>query len=273
MTATGASAIDPAPPAEEPVGTPRRWLVTEVWLVFALSLGASGVRALIDLLGDVASGRSLTSQVAALNNSAAPGRPWLDLFLQVDSLIVGVVPVLLVIHFLTRSGERPSVLGLDLTRKRSDLAQGALIAAIIGGAGLGLYLGTHAAGVDLTVVPESLPAVWWRVPVLFLSALQNATLEEVLVAGYLLHRLRQLGWGDNKALVTSALLRGSYHLYQGLGGFAGNAVMGLIFGRLYQRYGRVMPLLVAHTLMDSVAFIGYAELVHRVSWIPVPKGS
>lgn len=244
-----------------------------MWLVFALSLGASGVRALIDLLGDVASGRSLTSQVAALNSSAAPGRPWLDLFLQLDSLVVGVVPVFLVIHFLTRAGERPGVLGLDLSRKRPDLAQGALIAAIIGGAGLGLYLGTHAAGVDLTVVPESLPPVWWRVPVLFLSALQNATLEEVLVAGYLLHRLRQLGWGENKALVTSALLRGSYHLYQGVGGFAGNAVMGLIFGRLYQRFGRVMPLLVAHTLMDAVAFIGYAELAHRVSWIPVPKSA
>lgn len=251
---------------------PRRWLVTEVWLVFALSLGASGVRAAIDLLADVASGRSLTSQLALLNTSEAPGRPWLDLFLQLDSLIVGVVPVLLVVHLMTRSGERMRDIGVDLTRPRSDLARGAILAAIVGGAGLGLYLGSHAAGLDLTVVPESLPHVWWRIPVLFCSALQNATLEEVLVAGYLLHRLRQLGWSDNKALMTSAVLRGSYHLYQGLGGFAGNAVMGLIFGRLYQRWGRVMPLLVAHTLMDAVAFIGYAELAGHVSWIPTPGG-
>jgi membrane protease YdiL (CAAX protease family) len=112
--------------------------------------------------------------------------------------------------------------------------------------------------------------VWWRIPVLVLSALQNATLEEVLVAGYLLHRLRQLGWSDNRALVLSAVLRGSYHLYQGLGGFAGNAIMGLIFGRLYQRWGRAMPLLIAHTLMDTVAFVGYAELAGRVSWLPIP---
>jgi membrane protease YdiL (CAAX protease family) len=250
--------------------TPRRWLVTEIWLVFALSLGASGVRAAIDLLADVSNGRSLTSQIASLNGSQAPGRPWLDLSLQLDSLIVGIVPVLLVVHFLTRSGERPSVLGIDFTRPRSDLARGAILAAVVGGAGLGLYLASHAAGVDLTIVAESLPKVWWRVPVLLLSALQNAALEEVLVAGYLLHRLRQLGWSDNKALITSAVLRGSYHLYQGLGGFAGNAVMGLIFGRLYQRWGRVMPLLVAHTLMDAVAFVGYAELVGRVSWIPTP---
>jgi membrane protease YdiL (CAAX protease family) len=257
---------------EAPPAVPRRWLVTEVWLVFALSLGAAGLRAAIDLIADVATGRSLTSQLALLNSSEAPGRPWLDLFLQLDSLLVGIVPVLLVVHFLTRSGEGVSVLGVDRRRPGSDVVRGAMLAAVVGGAGLGLYLASHAAGVDLTVVPEALPNVWWRDPVLVLSALQNATLEEVLVAGYLLHRLRQLGWSDNKALACSALLRGSYHLYQGLGGFAGNAIMGLIFGRLYQRWGRVMPLLIAHALMDTVAFVGYAELAHRVSWIPTGDG-
>jgi hypothetical protein len=172
---------------------------------------------------------------------------------------------------LLRSGERMTTIGVDNKQPTRDLLTGAVIAAVIGGAGLGLYLGAHASGVNLIVVPENLPAVWWRIPVLFLSALQNAALEEVLVAGFLLHRLRQLGWSDNKALATSALLRGSYHLYQGLGGFAGNAIMGVIFGRLYQRRGRVMPLLIAHTLMDAVAFIGYAVLANHVSWIPTPR--
>ena len=250
---------------------PRRWLVTEIWLVFALSLGASGVRAAIDLIGAATSGQSLTAQTALVVGNPANGRPWLSLFLLLDSLAFGMMPVLLVIHFLTRSGERAATIGLDRSERSRDAVRGALIAAIVGGAGLGLYLGSHAAGVDLTVVPEAIPAVWYRVPILALSALQNAAVEEVLVAGYLLHRLRQLGWGEHQALLTSAILRGSYHLYQGLGGFAGNAVMGLIFGRLYQRWGRVMPLLIAHFLMDAVAFIGYAELAHRVSWIPVPK--
>jgi membrane protease YdiL (CAAX protease family) len=254
----------------QPTTTPARWLRSEIWLVFALSLGASGVRALVDLLADLTSGHSLTSQVALLNGSQAPGRPWLDLALQLVSLATGIVPVLLVAHFLTRSGERLSTIGIDLTRPRADLLRGAAIAAVIGGAGLALYLGAHAAGVSLTVVAENLPVVWWRIPVLILSALQNATLEEVLVLGFLLHRLRQLGWSDNRALALSALLRGSYHLYQGLGGFVGNAVMGVIFGRIYQRWGRAMPLLIAHTLMDAVAFIGYAELAGHVGWLPIP---
>ena len=100
---------------------------------------------------------------------------------------------------------------------------------------------------------------------------QNGILEEVLVAGYLLHRLRQLAWRDGPALATSAVLRGNYHLYQGLGGFTGNLVMGVLFGRLYQRWGRTTPLIIAHTLIDTVAFIGYAHLAGRVSWIPTPR--
>jgi len=41
--------------------------------------------------------------------------------------------------------------------------------------------------------------------------------------------------------------------------------MGVIFGVLYRRWGRVMPLVVAHTLIDAVTFVGYAVLVHKVS--------
>ena len=68
-------------------------------------------------------------------------------------------------------------------------------------------------------------------------------------------------------ILTSALLRGSYHLYQGFGGFVGNAVMGVVFGWLYTRTRRVMPLVVAHTLLDVVAFVGYALLRERLTWL------
>jgi membrane protease YdiL (CAAX protease family) len=262
-----------APSSTTPPEVQRAWWRAELWLVFALSLGFSGVRALVSLIADATSGRSLTSQVALLNGSLAPGRPWLDLVMQLVSLAAGVVPVFLVAHFLMRSGERMATLGVDDAEPRRDLLRGGVLAAVVGGAGLGLYLAAHASGANLTVVAENLPTVWWRIPVLLLSALQNATLEEVLVAGFLLHRLRQLGWSDNRALALSAFVRGSYHLYQGVGGFVGNAVMGVIFGRLYQRWGRVMPLLIAHTLMDAVAFVGYAELAGHVGWLPTPHAA
>ena len=70
-----------------------------------------------------------------------------------------------------------------------------------------------------------------------------------------------------KILMVSAGLRGAYHLYQGFGGFVGNLVMGVIFGLIYLRWKRVGPLVVAHTLLDVAAFVGYALLAPRVDWL------
>ncbi|MGP4102806.1 CPBP family intramembrane glutamic endopeptidase [Nonomuraea sp. KM90] len=256
-----------SPAAPAPVLGPRL-IRAEVLVVFSVSLGASALVALVRLIGALTAPRELKGQQAVLVGSMAPDRPWLDLALQLVQIAVSVAPVGLVAYLLVRSGESLRTIGADLRRPGGDLARGAALAAAIGGSGLAFYLAVWAAGVNLTVVPGQLPEVWWQVPVLLLAAAQNGVLEEVLVAGYLLHRLGQAGWSPWKAVVVSSLLRGSYHLYQGFGGFVGNVVMGLVFGRLYQRWGRAMPLVVAHTLIDAVAFVGYAFLHGRVSWLP-----
>ncbi|MER7762140.1 CPBP family intramembrane glutamic endopeptidase [Streptomyces sp. NPDC097619] len=249
----------------------RRILRSETLLVLALSLGASGVSSLISFIGSLTRPGGLKDQAATLNGSYAPGRPWLDLAWQLFGIASALVPVLLVAHLLTREGA-PGLraLGFDRTRPGFDLGRGALVAAGIGSAGLAFYLVARASGFNLTVVPESLPEVWWKFPVLILSAVQNSVVEEVIVLGYLLRRLDQLGWGPMVALAASSLLRGSYHLYQGIGGFIGNVVMGVVFVLLYRRWGRVGPLVVAHALLDIVAFVGYALLAGHVGWLPVP---
>jgi membrane protease YdiL (CAAX protease family) len=257
------------PPAV-PTGLTRGLLVAELCLVFALSLGKSGIYAIVDLIASATAPGRLADQAAVLNGSRAPGRPWLDLALQLLALGFGLTPVLLVAYLLVRSGSSVRTLGIDARQPRRDLARGTALAAAIGGTGLAFYLVTHALGVDLTVVAEDLPDVWWRIPILILSAAQNALLEEMVVVGYLLTRLRELGWGPRSAIATSALVRGSYHLYQGVGGFLGNAAMGVVFGWLYHRWGRVTPLVIAHTLIDAVAFVGYALLVGHVGWLPQP---
>jgi membrane protease YdiL (CAAX protease family) len=240
----------------------------EIFVVFAVSLGASGLNALIELIGSLTAPQTLRQQQALLVGSLAPGRPLLDLVLQLLSVAEGLAPVALVLYLLARSGESPSDMGLDTSQPRMDAARGAVLAAVIGGTGLALYLTAFHLGISLTVVPENLPAVWWRIPVLILNAAQDGILEEVLVIGYLLRRLDQMGWTPWRAIVFAAVLRGSYHLYQGFGGFLGNAAMGVIFGYLYRRWGRVTPLVIAHTLIDTVAFVGYAALHGRVSWLP-----
>ncbi len=188
--------------------------------------------------------------------------------LQLTSVAENLAPVVLVLYLMARSGEPPAVIGLDASQPAKDAVRGAVLAAVIGGGGLALYLAAFNLGFNLNVVPERLPAVWWRIPLLLLDGLQNGLLEEILVIGYLLRRLDQLGWRPGRAIAASALLRGTYHLYQGFGGFLGNAVMGVIFGVLYRRWGRVTPLIIAHSLIDATAFVGYAALHGKVSWLP-----
>lgn len=233
-----------------------------------MSLGASGVYAFVSYIGSLTARQALSSQSVTLNGSQAPGRPLLDLFLQLVSLASGAAPVLLVFYLLARNGEGASTIGVDFTQPRRDLLRGTVLAALIGGSGLGLYLIAYKAGVNVNVVAENLPDVWWRIPVLLLSALQNGLLEEVVVLGYLLTRLRQLNVPVVGAIAISAAVRGSYHLYQGLGGFVGNAIMGVIFAALFLRWRRAAPMVIAHTLIDAVAFVGYALLAGHVSWLP-----
>jgi membrane protease YdiL (CAAX protease family) len=246
---------------------PRRYLGWELVAVFGVSLGASAVNALLSLVGSLLSRQSLSSQQALLVGSLSPNHTF-DLVLQLVGIAEALMPVVLVLYLMARSGESPSVIGLDAREPARDLVRGAVVAAVIGGAGLGLYIGAFKAGISLHIVPESLPAVWWRIPVLLLSAIHNGLLEEILVIGYLLRRLDQLGWAPWQAILTSAVLRGCYHLYQGFGAFLGNAVMGVIFALLYRRWGRVTPLIIAHSLIDAVTFVGYVALVHKVSWLP-----
>jgi len=125
----------------------------------------------------------------------------------------------------------------------------------------------RALGINTTVAAANLPSVWWAVPVLVLAAAGNAVVEEVVVVGYLLTRLRDLGVRTWHAVVASALLRGSYHLYQGIGGFVGNAIMGVVFALFYLRTRRLLPLIIAHTLLDVVAYLGYTLLHDKVAFL------
>ncbi len=252
-----------------PAQLTKRLLVWEIVIVFALSLGGSALFAIIDLIASLTANKALGKQHALIVGSLAPGRPLLDLILQLANLAIGLAPVALVCYLLVREGTTPSAaMGLDAHQPGRDLAKGAILAALIGGSGLALYLAAYKLGLALNVVPENLPDVWWRIPVLILQAARDGILEEILVIGYLLRRLDQLGLSPARAIAISAVVRGSYHLYQGFGGFIGNAVMGVIFALCYRRWKRVTPLIIAHALIDTGAFVGYAALHGHVSWLP-----
>jgi membrane protease YdiL (CAAX protease family) len=246
----------------------RQLLIYEIIVVFAVSLGANALRAFVSLIGSLTETEALSAQHVVMNGSQAPGRPLYDLILQLVSIATGVAPAFLAFYMLARNGERPSSIGVDASQPGRDLLRGAGLAALIGGGGLGLYYLAFKAGFSLNIVAANLPAVWWRIPVLLLSALQDGILEEVLVVGYLISRLRLLGVSPATAVAISAVLRGSYHLFQGFGPFFGNAIMGVVFGVLFLRWKRTNPMIIAHFLINAVAFVGYTLLAGHVSWLP-----
>jgi membrane protease YdiL (CAAX protease family) len=246
----------------------RTRLGIEVVIVLGLSLGQSAVYAVLRIIERLTREVPLAQQTSTLNPSVTPDRPWLDLTYQLVGIAFGLMPVLLALYLLNLTNAPAGrTIGFDLQRPRFDLGFGALIAVAIGVPGLGLYALARILGINTEVQASGLTDNWWTIPVLILSAVQNALLEEIVVVGYLFTRLRQLGWNAVAIIALSAIIRGSYHLYQGIGGFIGNLIMGVIFGLIYLRWKRVGPLIVAHTLLDITAFVGYALVAPHVSWL------
>ena len=249
-------------------------LTREVLLVLGLTLGYSAIVSVMSLIGKLTAPEPLSQQVTTMNTSPVPGRPLYALFVELRQITFWyVVPALLAVFLLNRDRDwAPSTprvgprLGLDFARWRFDLATALGLTALIGGPGLALYLAARELGINTTVAAANLTE-WWAGPVLVLIAFGNGLLEEVVVVGYLITRLRQTGWGVATAVAFSSLLRGTYHLYQGFGAFIGNAIMGVVFSVFFVRTRRLWPLILAHTLLDVVAFLGYTLLRDRVSWL------
>jgi membrane protease YdiL (CAAX protease family) len=244
--------------------TQRRALRIELVVVLAVTFGLSAVTAILQLSDSVL--RNLSAQRIPLN----PRRSYFDL-IDLGLNATFVVQLLawgaLGLYLLWRSGLSPARIGLARFDWRGDLAGGIGLAALIGLPGLGLYLAARALHLNASVIPSSLSDTWWRVPMLLLVAFANGWAEEVIVVGYLLTRLEQLGVGARAALVWSSVLRGAYHLYQGFGAGLGNVAMGLVFGYAWQRTRRLWPLIIAHGIIDAVAFVGYALLAHHLHWL------
>ncbi|WP_327111360.1 CPBP family intramembrane metalloprotease [Nocardia sp. NBC_01730] len=252
----------------EPTARERLGIKLEILVVLLVTFGLSGLNAALSLVDSALAPGGVRERTVALNPSRST-QSTIDLLFQLLSVLRLAGWAALGLYLLWRGGMGPRLIGLaNRIRWRADVLPGMVLAAIIGLPGLALYLVAHTLGFSVTIVPASLGDYWWRLPALILSACANAVAEEVVVVAFLITRLRKLGWSANSALLASALLRGSYHLYQGLGGGLGNVVMGFVFGRYWQRTNRLWPLVLAHATIDTIAYLGYTVLRGHVSWLP-----
>lgn len=229
--------------------TPRpdaRTIRSEILVVLSLSVLASAAYAIVSLFQAPLRGAT----VAAADQSPLFAN-------QLIGFVFGLAPVALVLHLLRRDGEGARSIGLAWDDGVRDLARGVALFVVVATVGLGIYLAAVALGVNRFVVPAPPSGHWWTWPAVVMSAAGAALLEEVVVLAYLVNRLRQLRWSALAAIAASAILRASYHLYQGWGGFLGNLLMGALFGLLFVRWRRAWPFVICHFLLDTGAAAGW----------------
>jgi uncharacterized protein len=242
-------------PVSSPGARTRVWW--EIGLVLAVSVGQSALYSVLSLVRASLRETPIGQQQTQLNPARSAEAVWDAVYRFLD-IGFSLAIVGLVVYLLWEPGSNAlRRIGLDFRRFGGDLGRGVLLTAAIGIPGLGLYAISRILGINVAVVASPLDSAWWVVPLLLLAAVRAGLTEEVIFLGYLFDRLRRLGWSWWSIILATAALRGAYHAYQGLGAIVGNVVMGVVFGWCYRRWGRVMPLVVAHTIIDIVAFVGY----------------
>jgi membrane protease YdiL (CAAX protease family) len=224
----------------------RRVLIREllvVGAVFPLPFIASAVI----VLAQAAAGLRGTRLPALL-----PGNPVGSAVLLTLTTAAQLAPAVLVWYLLGRSGETMRDIGLDRCQPGRDLLRGAglAVAAFIASGAVAVLIKNAAPGVSYGVRPTGQPGLIYLLPGL-VTAVWAAIVEEIVVAGYLLHRLDQLRVSKDRALLISTAVRTSYHLYYGLSALA-IIPFGLILGRMWQRNKRLGPLIAAHAIYDGV---------------------
>ena len=244
------------PTTDQPADTRR--IRQEIAIVLVVTFGLSGMRAALRLLSDLMQPVPLNQQQTTLAEHQSD-MSWIDLAMQLCSsamLFSWGFLALYLLHESIFSRWRPKA-----------ILEGAGLAALIGIPGLVFYLSAVHFGFSKQVVPSTLDDAWWEIIVLLTWSAANAFSEEIVVVMWLLTRLQQLRIPPWVALLLSAVLRGSYHLYQGWSAGLGNIIMGLIFGTYYLKTRRVWPLILGHFLIDAVAFVGYSLLRGHLSFL------
>ncbi len=93
------------------------------------------------------------------------------------------------------------------------------------------------------------------------ALLANSVAEELVCRAYLISRLQRVGLRQVHALLVSSALFASYHIYYGVGGVIDIFAFGLVMGVVFMWTGRLLPVVIAHTLYNFALFA-------FVAWFP-----
>ena len=182
------------------------------------------------------------------------GHPLANLVVGILSYLSVAAVVPLALLLLTRTGQPPRMLGLGRPSLRQDIWPGLGLAAASFGAEIPMVIVlapvlAHESTLVNRISIGHVPGYYviWGIAMSAITAIA----EEVLVNGYLITRLNQLGWTPRSALILSLALRTSYHVYYGLG-FLLTIPFGYLVTRSFQKHRRLNRSIAAHFLFDAV---------------------
>ena len=169
-----------------------------------------------------------------------------DVVLALEPLAAGA----LVIYLLSISGEGGGrAIGLDRSHPRQDLAlllPVFVLCFLIPEIGVSLLL--HASHVR-AIAPSAQHLPRYFSVAGIATAVSAGVVEEIVVLGFLVRRLEQLGLRAGAVVTIAVLVRISYHLYYGWGvlPILAWAVASVL---VYRRYRRLAPFIAVHVLWD-----------------------
>jgi membrane protease YdiL (CAAX protease family) len=218
---------DPPAPDRMPTLSADRALWWEVGAVLAVGIVPHLLSSISDLIQPGQSART----------------PWLDTFMYVAS---SACTVYLVLYLIYRSGQPWAKFGLDRPRG-SDLVIGLVVAAltVVLATLLAMRLPHHDSNTNWTA-----PRGPWEFLALWVSYAATGLSEELVCRSYLITRLERLRRSSAQAVVISALLFASLHLYQGWPGVLQAVLIGALYGCLFLVFRRVWPLALGHVLFN-----------------------
>jgi membrane protease YdiL (CAAX protease family) len=181
-------------------------------------------------------------------------------FRWINPLLHEILALLVLSYVLLRRGRRFRDLGLSWSFR--DCGVGVIVAI----AGVTAYLSfalfvqlVHYVWYKTLLYPGHVGREIWghpgigSVPYFLLTPF----FEEMIVRAYLMTEILELTGSSLLAVVVSAIIQASYHLYYGWYIAISLTFLFLIFSLYYARYRHALPTIVAHEVIDLIALIRF----------------
>jgi hypothetical protein len=229
-------------------GAPKLWLGWETTFIVA-AFALPGVAAAVTILAQHIGG------VSDLDEFDLPlhHHPGISLILLIFGYLTTALVVPIALLLLARSGQPPSTLGLARNGLRRDASAAIGLVAtswVLTGA-VAAVLSLAGNGKLTNTASDSHVPAYYLIYAVLLSA-TTAINEEVIVNGYFLTRLSQLGWSRWSAFGLSFAVRESYHVYYGIA-FLATMPLGYLVTRSFQKRGRLGRAIFTHFAFDVVS--------------------